>query len=520
MHRPNPLAPFLAATNLACATAASAPPAVDIAARADVVHEASVLDLQAAMTAGRLTSVDLVDAYLARIRAYDDSGPALNAIIHVNTRARADAAALDAERRAGRVRGPLHGIPVIVKDNFTTPGMPTTGGSIALRGWTPPIEAFQVRKLREAGAVILAKANLQELASDITNVSSLGGQTCNPYDPTKNPGGSSGGSGAAAAASFATLAWGSDTCGSIRIPAAFNNLFGLRPTKGLSSIAGIIPLSHTQDVAGPLARTVTDLAIGLDAVVGRDPADPATRALDTLMLPRFTASLDAGALRRARLGVLTSYFGTAAEDQEAAVVVRAAIDRMRAAGAEIVEVEIPDLDRLVGSAGVIDYEFKPDLQEFLAAAGGSPPVSSLAEILERNLFHPSVETRFRRREAMGSRDSEAYRTAMARRDDVREAVVRTLDAGRLDAIVYPTMRRKPVPVGTSQSGATCALAAVSGLPALSMPAGFTPDGLPLGVELLGRPFADHRLVAVAYAYEQAVRPRVPPKSTPPLPSRR
>ncbi|MFI5312513.1 MAG: amidase family protein, partial [Gemmatimonadales bacterium] len=325
------------ATVLVAVTASWSPVAAQgaaaTAARTDVVYEASITDLQAAMTSGRVTSVALVDAYTARIRAYDQAGPALNAMIRLNPNARRDAAILDSERRSGRLRGPLHGIPVILKDNYGTTDLATTAGSIALAGFVPSADAFQVRKLREAGAVILGKSNMHELASGITSISSMGGQTCNPYDPDRNPGGSSGGSGAAVAASFAAIAWGSDTCGSIRIPSASNNLFGLRPTKGLSSIDGIIPLSHSQDVGGPLARTVTDLAIGLDATIGADPADSATRILEGKPLPRFVAALDTGALRGTRLGVVTTYFGTEADDQEGGRIVRAAIDRMKARGA-------------------------------------------------------------------------------------------------------------------------------------------------------------------------------------------
>ena len=215
------------------------------------VHEATILELQAALADGTATSIGLVDAYLARIAAYGQQGPALNAMIMVNQLAREEAASRDRERALGNVRGPLHGIPIIIKDNYDTFDMPTTGASVALAASIPPDDAFQVRKLREAGAVILGKSNLHELAMGITSISGLGGQTRNPYDPTRNPGGSSGGTGAAVAASFAAIGWGSDTCGSIRIPSAHNNLFGLRPTKGLSSIDGIIPLSHTQDVGGP-----------------------------------------------------------------------------------------------------------------------------------------------------------------------------------------------------------------------------------------------------------------------------
>jgi Asp-tRNA(Asn)/Glu-tRNA(Gln) amidotransferase A subunit family amidase len=484
-------------------------------ARTDIVYEASITDLQTAMTTGRVKSVDLVDAYVARIRAYDHTGPALNAMIRLNPNARREASTLDAERASGHIRGPLHGIPIILKDNYGTTDLPTTAGSIALAGFTPSTDAFQVRKLREAGAVILGKSNMHELASGITSIGSMGGQTCNPYDPDRNPGGSSGGSGAAVAASFAAIAWGSDTCGSIRIPSASNNLFGLRPTKGLTSIDGIIPLSHSQDVAGPLARTVRDLAIGLDATIGADPADTATRILENRPLPRFVAALDTSALRGARLGVLTAHFGTETDDQEGARVVRSALEKMKARGAEVVDVTIPDLDSLAGRAGVIDYEFKYDLMDYLARSPGAP-VGSLSAILEQGLYHAALEQGIRRREANGTRDSDAYRAALRRRGEVRDIVVKYLDEHRLDALAYPTVKRKPALMGEPQRGANCQLSAVTGLPALSMPAGFTADGMPLGVELLGRPLADARLVAFASDYEQATHPRRAPDTTPPL----
>ncbi|MES2176296.1 MAG: amidase family protein [Gemmatimonadota bacterium] len=481
----------------------------------DIVYEASIPDLQAAMNAGRLTSLALVDAYLARIAAYDHRGPSLNAMIALNPNARSEASRLDGERRSGKFRGPLHGIPIILKDNYSTTDMPTSAGSIALAGLRTGFDAFQVQKLRDAGAIILGKSNMHELAAGITSISSLGGQTCNPYDPDRNPGGSSGGSGAAIAASFAAVAMGSDTCGSIRIPSAVHNLFGLRPTKGLSSISGIVPLSHTQDVGGPLARTVTDLAITLDATIGADPADSATRLLDGKPLPRFVASLDSASLRGARLAVLTAHFGTEADDQEGARVVRAALERMKARGAVVTDVVIPSLDSLIGAAGVIDYEFKFDLRDFLATIP-SAPVKSLTEILERGLYHTALDVAFRRRDAMGTRDSDAYRAALARRKVARDLVAAFLDSNRYDALVYPTMRRKAALINEPQRGANCQLSAVTGLPALSMPAGFTPDGLPIGLEMLGRPLADARLLALAYDYEQSVHPRRAPSTTPPL----
>jgi amidase len=483
--------------------------------RGDIVYEASVTDLQTAMTQGRVTSVRLVDGYLARISAYDHSGPALNAIVRLNPHARADAAALDAERKAGHVRGPLHGIPIILKDNYGTRDFETSAGSIALANLQTTDDAFQVKKLREAGAVILGKSNMHELASGITTISSIGGQTCNPYDPDRSPGGSSGGSGAAVAASYAAVAWGSDTCGSIRIPSAVHNLFGLRPTKGLSSISGIVPLSHTQDVGGPLARSVRDLAIALDATVGADPADSATRILSGRQPASFISALDSTALRGARLGVFTEHFGTEADDQEGTRVVRAALASMKARGAEIIDVAIPGLDSTINRAAVIDYEFKYDLIDYLAAVPNAP-IKSLGEILDRGLYDVALDAQLRRRERLGTRDGEAYRAALAQRTVARDMVVAFLEANKLDAIVYPTVRRKAALIGEPQRGANCQLSAVTGLPALSMPAGFTPDGLPIGVELLGRPLADTRLIALAYDYEQSAHPRRAPATTPAL----
>ena len=479
------------------------------------VFEASIPDLQEAMADGRVTAVQLVEAYLARISAYDQGGPALNSMIRLNPNARAQAAALDQERALRGTRGPLHGIPIILKDNYDTVDLPTSGGSIALAGMIPPDDAFQVRKLREAGAVILGKSNLHELAMGITTISSVGGQTRNPYDPSRNPGGSSGGTGAAIAASFAAIGWGSDTCGSIRIPASHHNLFGLRPTKGLSSIDGIIPLSHTQDVGGPLARTAMDLAIGLDATIGADPADPATRILADGPLPRFVEGLDAEALQGTRIGVLTQLFGDAADDREHARIVRAALDSMSEAGAEIIDVEIAGLDSLLAGSSLIGLEFKWDLIDYLAATPGAP-VSSLQDLLDRGLYHVRLEGTIRRRAATEERDSTAYARAMDKRAAARDAVVARMDELLLDALVYPTIRRRAARIGDPQGGSNCQLSATTGLPALSVPAGFSDLGLPAGLELLGRPLQDARLLGLGFAFEQAVKPRRAPVHTPPL----
>ena len=479
------------------------------------VFETSISEMQDAMAGGRVTSVQLVEAYLARIDAYDQDGPALNSMIRLNPNARNQAAALDQERATGNVRGPLHGIPIILKDNYDTADLPTSGGSIALAGVIPPDDAFQVARLREAGAVILGKSNLHELASGITTISSLGGQTRNPYDPSRNPGGSSGGTGAAVAASFSAIGWGSDTCGSIRIPASHHNLFGLRPTKGLSSIDGIIPLSHTQDVGGPLARTATDLAIGLDATIGADPADPATRILADRPLPRFVEGLDAGALRGARVGALTILFGDAPDDREHARMVRAALEQMSDAGAEVIDVEIPGLEEILRGSSLIGLEFKWDMIDYLAATPAAP-VRSLQDMLDRGLFHVRLGGNFRRRAETLEKDTAAINQAMAKRVEARAAVIAVMDELSLDALAYPTIRRRAARIGDAQGGSNCQLSATTGLPALSVPAGFSGAGLPAGIEILGRPLDDVRLVALGFAFEQSVQPRRAPGRTPPL----
>jgi len=482
------------------------------------VMESSIADEQKAMTEGRVTSRALVEAYLRRIEAYDRQGPKLNAILTVNPNAIQEAEALDRERAQKGPRGPLHGIPVIVKDNYSTTDMPTTAGTIALLGFIPSIDAFQVKKLREAGAVILAKSNLHELASGITTISSAGGQTLNPYDPTRNPGGSSGGTGAAIAASFAAAGMGTDTCGSIRIPSSHNNLVGLRPTKGLSSIAGIVPLSVTQDVAGPLARSVTDLATMLDATIGEDPNDPATHLKPGQTRPNFTQALESGALKGARIGTLEPLFGGSGDDPDVSRVVRAAVDEMKKAGAVIVSVPMPELNADLEGVSLIGFEFQEDLRNYLASSG-NPPVHSLAEIVDNGLIHFSLEAGMRRDLESKGRDSDEYRKAMAKRAALMDAMLKAMDDQQLDALVYPTLKRHPTRTGEPQGGSNCQLSPATGFPAISMQAGFTPDGLPIGVELYGRPFDDAKLVSLAYSYEQATHHRRAPELTPALGSR-
>ncbi len=477
------------------------------------VHERAIAELQDAMTRGDVSSRELVALYLERIAAYDRSGPQLHAIVALNPRAREQADALDWERARGRVRGPLHGVPILVKDNYETVEMPTSGGSIALGTFHPQSDAYQVQRLREAGAVIIGKTNMHELASGITNVSSLLGPTRNPYDLRRNPGGSSGGTGAAVAASFAAAGMGSDTCGSIRIPAAHNALVGLRGTRGLASNVGIVPLSHTQDIGGPIARTLADLATMLDATVGPNPKDPASARGEGHIPRSYRDALTPGGLRKARIGVLTSLFGGAPDDTEVGDVVRKALDEMRTKhGAELVDVTIPRLDDLLRDSGVIVHEFKFDLADYLA---GHPeaPVRSLDEIMALGLYDDSMERILTTRTEVKERHSEAYRKAMATRDALRDAVIAAMDAQQLVAFAYPTIRRKPAAIGDPQPGTNCSLSANSGLPALSVNAGLTEDGLPVGVEFLGREWSESALLHLAFDWE---RTRVAPTTTPPL----
>jgi amidase len=479
------------------------------------VFERSIVELQDAMTAGHVQSRDLVALYLARIAAYDRSGPQLHAMVALNPRALAQGEALDRERAGGRVRGPLHGIPIVVKDNYETVEMPTSAGSIALGSFHPATDAYQVQRLREAGAVIVGKTNMHELASGITNMSSLLGPTRNPYDLRRNPGGSSGGTGAAVAASFAAAGMGSDTCGSIRIPAAHHALVGLRGTRGLASNAGIVPLSHTQDIGGPIARSLTDLAIMLDATVGANPEDPAS-ARSAGHIPRtYRDALTPGGLTGARIGVLTALFGTSADDTEVGDIVRKALDEMKAKhGAHLVEIAIPGLDELLRDSGVIVHEFAFDLADYLA---GHPqvPVTSLDEIMRLGLYDDSMERVLRTRSEVKERNSDDYRKALAKRDALRAAVIDAMDAQRVVALAYPTIRRKPAAIGEPQPGTNCSLSANSGLPSLTVNAGITEDGVPVGVELLGREWTESALLHLAYDWEHR-RPRWTPTTTPPL----
>ena len=478
--------------------------------------EKSIRELQRAMAAGQTSSAQLVQFYLDRISAYDQGGPSVNAVLLVNPNALADARALDEERKRRGPRGPLHGIPVLLKDNFDTKDMPTTGGALALSGNVAKEDAFQVRKLREAGAVILGKVNLHELALGLTTVSSLGGQTLDPYDLTRAPGGSSGGSAVAATANFAAFAMGTDTAGSIRIPSSHNALVGLRPSLGLSSRAGIIPFGHTQDTGGPIARTVEDIAVILDATAGFDPADPVTDASNGKIPRTYTSSLKRDALKGARVGVLAEFFGTAPEDGEAGTIVRRAIDEMKARGATAVDVTVPDLAAQLMASNLLTQELKFYLGDYLKKSGA--PVASVEELLASGLHVAQLQGFLEGANAIPDDylSGDDYKQRLAARTTLRQAVAKVMDDNRLDAFAYPTTRRIAPLVGGNQIGSNAALSAQTGFPAITVPAGFTPGGFPAGIEMLGRPFAEPTLLALAYSFEQATRHRRPPSNTPPI----
>ena len=479
------------------------------------VAEKSVSELGAAMADGSVTAVELVAAYLDRIEAFDRRGPALNAMIAINPRAAEVAAERDAERAAGNVRGPLHGVPVVVKDNYDTADMPTTAGTLGLATSVPPDDSTQVRRLREAGAIVLGKTNMHELARGITTVASFGGQTRNPYDPTRNPGGSSGGTGAAVGASFGAFGMGSDTCGSIRIPSAHHALVGLRGTRGLASGDGIVPLSLTQDIGGPLTRSVRDLAYALDATVGFDPADETTRLSEGNVPATYTASLNARGLAGARLGLVPGMFDEGDAGRPVRDVIERAAEDMERLGATVVEIEDLDPSELTQDASVIGQEFPFHLDAYLEATP-SAHVRSLADFVSAGLYHGILEGGLARSLEVEELDTEDYRASLAKRDENRAAITALLDERELDALVYPTIRRTARPIGQPQPGSNCALSATSGLPAITVPAGFAADDMPVGMELLGRAWAESRLIELAFAYEQGTRHRRAPDFTPSL----
>jgi Asp-tRNA(Asn)/Glu-tRNA(Gln) amidotransferase A subunit family amidase len=503
-----------AAVSLA-ALVAAAPPA---SAQDFAIDEATIASVHAAFASGELTCRQLVEGYLARIEALDDQGPALNAILAVNPEALTLADEMDAAFAADPEGvGPMHCVPVILKDNYDTADMPTTAASSALEGAVPERDAFVVGKMREAGALILAKSNLTEFAMGGTTISSLGGQTLNAYDQTRTPGGSSGGTGAAIAANFGLVGTGSDTGQSTRSPASANNLVGFRTTRGLVSRGGITPLSVTQDEIGPITRTVEDNARMLDVWAGFDPDDPIT-AFGVGKTPEsYLDSLNPDGMQGARIGVLRDFFGTEEVHAEVNAVADAALATMQELGATLVDVTIPDIGTLTSGMGTSAWETGPAMEAYLARFGDGTPHRTLADIGATGLVHPDIQPSFEGRGAAEDLLEEPDYTAIfLKRDRLRLALMTAMAENELDALFYPHQKRLVVPVGEEQVERNGVLSNATGFPAITFPGGFSapsetaPLGVPVGIELLGPEFSEPRLFELAYAFEQATEHRKPP----------
>ncbi len=489
-----------------------------------VVDEVTIAAIHEAFAAGRVTCVQLVQSYLNRIQAYDDKGPALNALITTNAKALETAAQMDRLYSSKRSAAPpLHCIPVILKDNYDTADMPTTGGSLTLAESAPLQDAFVVKKMRDAGAIILAKANMTELALGGSSLSSLGGQTRNPYDLTRTPGGSSGGTGASIAANFAVIGTGSDTGQSIRSPSSAQSLVGIRPTRGLISRQGIIPASTTQDEGGPITRTVEDAARSLDVMAGYDPGDPITAFSLGKIPPTYTAFLDRNGLRGSRIGVLMDFFGNDPVHQEVNTVMENVIKKMTEAGATMMRIRIPNLGELTREIQLTEFEFKPAFNSYLASLGPRAPVKTLQEFIAGGEFHSSIRSSLGAYQRVeDGLNSPQYKERLLRRNAFRLAVMTAMAENKLDAILYPHQKRLVVPIGQEQVERNGVLSNSTGFPAITFPGGFSaatkaaPLGVPVGIELLGPEWSEPLLIKLAYAFEQFARVRKPPASTPPL----
>jgi amidase len=490
-----------------------------------VLEEATIGSIHAAFANKTLTCSGLVKSYLDRIDAYDKQGPSLHSIITVNPEALNIAAEMDRQyAQGGSHVGSLYCIPIILKDNFNTFDMPTTGGNLAMKDSVAPADAFTVNKMREAGAVILAKANLHEFARAGLSVSSLGGQALNPYDLTLTPGGSSGGTGAAIAANFATVGTGSDTGQSIRSPASANSLVGVRPTRGLISRAGVIPCSMTQDELGPIARTVRDAAQLLDVMVGYDPMDPITSFGVGRHPAKYAAGLHADALKGARIGVMTNLYGKEARHDEVNKVMEQVIRTMEAEGAAIIRFELPEYDKLAPAIATDRWEARPAMDNYFAALGPAAPVSSFRQLVDSGTALPDVQKVLEAEIAEeDGLTHPTYKDRMLSRGQLRLAIAAKMAELGIDAILYPQQRILVVAAGErEQRERNGALSHGTGFPAITFPAGFSaptataPLGVPIGAELLGRDYSEAQLLSLAYAVEQKAKVRRAPLSVPAL----
>ncbi|MEH0153100.1 amidase [Limibacter armeniacum] len=484
--------------------------------------EWDVSQMQEAMQAGKLTSLQLTKAYLKRIETLNKKGPELRAVIATNPKAEAQAEQLDKERAAGKVRGPLHGIPILVKDNINTTALPTTAGSWALKNHQPK-NAFIMDKLEEAGAILLGKANLSEWANFRSTRSSsgwsgVGGQCRNPYSLDRTPCGSSSGSGAAVAANLCAIAIGTETNGSIICPSSINGIVGIKPTVGLWSRTGIVPISHTQDTAGPMARTVTDAAVLLTALAGKDKEDQATQDAHSSIGTDFTKALDKHALKGARIGIARNFFGKYGPVDE---VMDSVMETLKGQGATLVDIEnvfgANDFDE--SEFEVLLYEFKHDLNSYLKKFNA--PVKSLEELIAYNKEHAKEEMPwfgqelFEMAQQKGELTDHAYLDALKKIKEVTttNGIDKHFKEQNLDAILAPS--NGPAwtidwLLGDHGYMGSSGLAAMSGYPNITVPAGQV-KGMPIGVSFVGKAWSEAKLLAVAYAYEQASKSRIVPE---------
>ena len=496
------------------------------------LEETTLADLQSAMASGRLTARSITQQYIDRIQALDRTGPTLRAILEINPEALSIADALDRERKAGKARGPLHGIPILIKDNIgTADRMTTTAGSYALAGSISLQDATIAAKLRAAGAILLGKTNLSEWANFRSTHSSSGwsgrgGQAKNPYVLDRNPCGSSSGSGAAVSANMCAVAIGTETDGSIVCPSSANGIVGIKPTLGLVSRAGIVPIAHSQDTAGPMTRTVRDAAILLNVLAGADPRDPATSSTGTRGQTDYTTSLDPNGLRGARIGVArTKFFGYSDVTDK---LINDAIDAMKANGAVIVDpANIETAGKFDDSEfDVLLYEFKADLNNYLASLGPKAPVKSLQDIIDYNNRHTAQEMPFFGQEIMIQAQAKGPLTEKKYLDELAsnlkmsraDGIDATMDKYKLDAIIAPTggpAWTTDLINGDHFSGASSTPAAVAGYPNINVPAGFS-HGLPVGLSFFGRAYSEPTLIKLAYSYEQSTKHRRAPQFIPTL----
>jgi len=489
------------------------------------IEEVTITDVHTAIAAGTLTAEALITAYLNRIEDLDRAGPKINAIIAINPVALAEARALDAEYAAtGKLRGPLHGIPVVVKDQVETKGIPTTFGSIAEDGYMPADDATAIKKLKAAGAIILAKTAMPDFATSWFGFCSKIGETKNPYDLSRDPGGSSSGTAAAVAANLSTIGIGEDTGGSIRLPASFCNLVGVRVTPGLISRNGMSPLVVFQDTAGPMTRTVKDAAILLDALVGYDPKDEyTTAALIAAPKGSYADAIDIDSLNGARLGVVRNAFGSKDNPEAASVnrVVEVAFAKLQSAGATLIEIEIPDLlDHIVETSLYLTHS-RHDINKFLASRPNMP-TGSLEAIKAAGKFDPTLDLLVDIFEGpTHPEDDPGYFRKLAARERFQRLVVGMMGRENLDALIYPAVQVLPPTKDDVRTGKHACLtfptntliASQTWMPSICLPAGFSEEGLPVGVEIVVLPYHEPDLFRLGSAFEAVVKARRSPRIT-------